>query len=271
MELKIDSHTNTGVYPLITDYTYWKRKTQFLLETDQYPEWTMFALEEGSFSFEIETSHDIARFGDIVICPPQVPMTRHVLEPLTFHFIAFTWCDPCSSKTKSVLPILPSGKISIQDLNLLLNHYSNLRKLEEKLDPISNQWRNVLLANICYLYFNESKLEQKMLVKADPLIEEARILLNQVLFTPINVTDIARKLGMSSVQFSRRYLKHTGMTPIDYITSMRIQKGRVLLLETSMNLEKIAEECGYSSGFYFSRIFTKRMKMSPSQYRKLHR
>ncbi|WP_436244961.1 AraC family transcriptional regulator [Paenibacillus sp. LjRoot56] len=45
----------------------------------------------------------------------------------------------------------------------------------------------------------------------------------------------------------------------------------MLLQETTLTLEKIAEACGYASGYYFSRVFSLHMSMSPSQYRKLHR
>jgi AraC family transcriptional regulator len=270
--VKIEAQASKAFFPTISDYTYWKKKTHFLLETDQYPEWTLFAIEDGSFSFEIGSHTDTARFGDIVICPPNEPMTRRLIEPLTFHFISFSWDETVGFKpSPNIQPTMPTGKISFQDMNQLLINYANLRKLEERIDPISYQWRNILLANLFYAYFNESNLEQSLLIKADPLIEKARTLLHQEMFSPLNIKDIARRIGLSSVQFSRRFHTYYGITPIQYITSLRIQKGKILLQETTLTLEKIAEACGYASGYYFSRVFSLHMSMSPSQYRKLHR
>ncbi|MNW10668.1 DNA-binding transcriptional regulator AraC [compost metagenome] len=44
-----------------------------------------------------------------------------------------------------------------------------------------------------------------------------------------------------------------------------------LLTGTTFSLDTIAEACGYETGFYLSRIFTKKMGMSPSAYRKAYR
>jgi len=57
---------------------------------------------------------------------------------------------------------------------------------------------------------------------------------------------------------------------MNYINTIRIQKAQNLLLETSLNLQKIAEMCGYENDFYFSRIFKKKVGLSPSQFRKMN-
>jgi len=52
------------------------------------------------------------------------------------------------------------------------------------------------------------------------------------------------------------------------LTSLRLRKAQSLLLETNKTLEDIAEKCGYKNGFYFSRRFSKKLNISPSEYRK---
>jgi transcriptional regulator GlxA family with amidase domain len=78
-------------------------------------------------------------------------------------------------------------------------------------------------------------------------------------------------LGISPVQFTRRFQAAYGQTPIDFLTSLRLQKAQALLLETELTLEQVADQCGYENGFYLSRMFSKKLNISPSAYRKSHR
>ena len=74
---------------------------------------------------------------------------------------------------------------------------------------------------------------------------------------------LAAELGISPVQLSRRFSKSIGMTPSSYLSHIRLEKAQSLLIETSLPLEQIAQACGFSNGFYLSRVFTKIMKVSP--------
>ncbi|MDF2723961.1 MAG: hypothetical protein K0Q59_3636, partial [Paenibacillus sp.] len=51
----------------------------------------------------------------------------------------------------------------------------------------------------------------------------------------------------------------------------RLQKVCNLLTETDQTLEQIAEQCGFQTAYYLSRVFTKEMNTSPSRYRINHR
>jgi AraC-like DNA-binding protein len=79
--------------------------------------------------------------------------------------------------------------------------------------------------------------------------------------------EVANVVGMSQSQFTRRFKSVIGMLPVVYLTRTRLQKARHLLLDTDHTLDY----SGYQNGFYFSRVFVKVMKMSPSEYRKAHR
>jgi transcriptional regulator GlxA family with amidase domain len=61
------------------------------------------------------------------------------------------------------------------------------------------------------------------------------------------------------------------VNPSDLVRSLRIRKAAGLLLDTELTLDQIAARCGYESGFYLSRVFSKSMNMSPSKYRELNR
>jgi transcriptional regulator GlxA family with amidase domain len=73
------------------------------------------------------------------------------------------------------------------------------------------------------------------------------------------------------VQFTRRFRATYGVTPIEYLTSVRINLAQRLLIHTDLTLEAIADQMGWSSGYYFSTVFTKHTGISPGRYRRAHR
>ena len=59
----------------------------------------------------------------------------------------------------------------------------------------------------------------------------------------------------------------TGMSPIDYLTTVRINRACFLLRNSSNNINEIAYSVGYSDPKYFSRVFKRTMGVTPTQYK----
>ncbi len=58
-----------------------------------------------------------------------------------------------------------------------------------------------------------------------------------------------------------------GMSPVQYLTELRLNRVKTLLAESDKKLSEIAVECGFGEAFYLSRVFTRRVGISPSAYR----
>ncbi len=113
--------------------------------------------------------------------------------------------------------------------------------------------------------------EKRAKSPGDPVLEQVLAFLENHAHQSIEIKHVARKFQMSSVQLTRSFKKVYHMTPLQYLTSIRIEKAANLLLETDWNLETIAHESGYKSGYYLSRIFNKHMTIRPSDFRKINR
>ena len=61
--------------------------------------------------------------------------------------------------------------------------------------------------------------------------------------------------------------KNTGMTFIEYIQDVRITKAAELLSKTDKNIMSISEAVGYNNTAYFYKIFKKKYKKTPKEYR----
>ncbi len=73
--------------------------------------------------------------------------------------------------------------------------------------------------------------------------------------------------GMSYSSFRRFFKESTGLAPNQYLLDLKMRKACTLIANTSLQIQQIAEECGFTSNFYFSRIFKLRTGFSPLGYR----
>lgn len=78
---------------------------------------------------------------------------------------------------------------------------------------------------------------------------------------------IARRFYLSPYHFSCIFKQETSLSPMKYLTRVRIQKAAELLLTTDDAIKKIAYETGFNDPYYFSKVFKKVYKLTPTQYR----
>lgn len=73
-----------------------------------------------------------------------------------------------------------------------------------------------------------------------------------------------------SLQYvSRRFKEETGMTVMEYLQRVRVEKGCGLLEGSEMEVEDIAREVGYEDAKFFGRVFRRWVKMGPGEYRRI--
>ena len=86
----------------------------------------------------------------------------------------------------------------------------------------------------------------------------------------ITLSQLADSANMSKEYFCRKFKDLTGVSPIHYLTQIRIENSCLLLKNTDSGIGDIAMDCGFSSFSYYSEIFKKYMACTPKAYRKEH-
>jgi len=99
-------------------------------------------------------------------------------------------------------------------------------------------------------------------------IEHAVSYFNKHYNLNISIEEYAASRNMSTSWFIRNFKLYNGMTPLNYILSIRIANAQSLLETTKYNITEIAAITGYDNPLYFSRLFKKYTGLSPSLYRK---
>jgi len=82
------------------------------------------------------------------------------------------------------------------------------------------------------------------------------------------VTAMARLSGLSERTFTRRFVKATGMSPLDYVHALRLEEAKQILETSDLPVEAVALEAGYQNNGFFGRLFRRRVGMTPAQYRR---
>jgi len=86
----------------------------------------------------------------------------------------------------------------------------------------------------------------------------------------ITLESLSESLNYSVAHLSSYFKLRTGLSPIDYLIKVRIDKAAALLLETDATLKEIAVGVGYQDPSYLSRMFKKHKGVSPIRFREMH-
>ncbi len=88
------------------------------------------------------------------------------------------------------------------------------------------------------------------------------------LFRPLDISDIASQLGLSRAHFTTVFTKAVGESPYNYLTKIRIKRAKEYLTSTTLSITEIAYSVGFASIERFSEQFKKYTDLSPLAYRK---
>lgn len=125
------------------------------------------------------------------------------------------------------------------------------------------------LFNDILLLVNRQQHEQKKTTgNVQEQIERAAAYFNENYNTKISIDDYAESLHISTNWFIHNFKQYAGMSPAQYILSLRMVNAQSLLERTTYNIKEISEIVGYENPLYFSRVFKKEIGKSPAQYRK---
>lgn len=104
-----------------------------------------------------------------------------------------------------------------------------------------------------------------------PVVELAKTMIDENLTEEKSLEDLSLSLNVSKFYLSHLFKKCTGTTIPEYKNARKMQEAKKLLILTDKAIAEIAFECGFSTASYFSEQFLKAEKITPSDYRKLHK
>lgn len=82
------------------------------------------------------------------------------------------------------------------------------------------------------------------------------------------VAQMVALAGLPERTFKRRFQQATGMSPLDYVHTLRLEEAKQMLEAGDLPVEAIAQEVGYQDTSFFGRLFKRKVALTPVQYRR---
>ena len=87
----------------------------------------------------------------------------------------------------------------------------------------------------------------------------------------IGLDELAQACGLSRSHFARAFKTTTGVTPMQWLVSQRIDRAKTLLLNSALPIDEVAHHCGFTDQSHFTRAFLKVMGDTPGAWRRIRR
>jgi transcriptional regulator GlxA family with amidase domain len=82
------------------------------------------------------------------------------------------------------------------------------------------------------------------------------------------VTQMVALSGLPERTFKRRFTQATGMSPLEYVHTLRLEEAKQMLESGDASIEAIAVDVGYQDASFFGRLFRRKVALTPAQYRR---
>lgn len=103
---------------------------------------------------------------------------------------------------------------------------------------------------------------------SDELVRQVAGYLSTQYAEPVTIEGMAETLGYNRAYLSRLFKQHTSLSPVTFLTKLRVDHGRRLLRERpELTVEQIASSVGFQDALYFSKQFRRWYDQSPTEYR----
>lgn len=158
--------------------------------------------------------------------------------------------------------------IHLEDPALLLKVFDRLKKCFDS-HELEKQTSLVLLMEELMSAIRKTVLPD---VVSERVAGEVAALCRQMSLAPekeYDFADLAKEMNLSEIYFRRCFTKYAGSSPYSFLLSKRYLLAVKLLRESPLQIQEIAQECGFAELRGFSTFFRKRSGISPSRFRKM--
>ncbi len=237
-------------------------------------DWLLIYTEDGRAYFRFPGGEFTARADDVVLIRPGTPHDygleeRHgYWKNIWTHFLPrhdcldwLEWPEFAPGMMRLHLESSIRRKVLAALSQMVAAAHATSRRHEEM--AVNALERALLLCETVNPRYMESR--------RDPRIRKAVELLCSQIEERFTLDDLARRCGLSRSRLAELFRQQVGIAPLAFLENQRLRRAKELLEHTSLSLEEIAGQAGFSSPFYLSLRFKKHFGLSPRDYRRQKR
>ncbi len=254
--------TDIGFYPAATGH--YRERSKGCMQN------ILIYCTEGKGWFQAENIHYSIEKNHFFVIPAHMPHRygAHHEQPWTIYWLHFG--GECAGHFFGNRPFkgeLINSEFNRTDdrLQLFEQLYSNL---ESGFNPENMEYSTTALWHLLGSFRYTVPFSRIRTKEQGDVIEKSIQLMQNTLRDDVTLNELAAAAKLSVSHYSLIFKRKTGYSPLDYLIHLRIRRACHLLDFTNMKINEIARNTGYHDPFYFSRVFTKIMGISPLYYRR---
>ncbi|MEN8116455.1 MAG: AraC family transcriptional regulator [Bacteroidota bacterium] len=211
--------------------------------------------------------------NQLFVIPPKVQCRYGATakNPWTLYWLHFSGknAEIYSPPVNRGIEIPPSNDSRIEERLVLFEEM--LQNVEDYFKP-----EKVIYANICLKQFLTSVkyLDVYRSVKREgdnDLLKKVISFMKNNLHKNIRISELAEILNCSTSNIYKLFKQNLDSAPQDFFIHLKMERAQKYLIQTNLRVKEIGAKLGYDDPYYFSRIYTKHVGMSPAHYRKEER
>lgn len=236
----------------------------YYMKRDYYSPLLVVYVRQGRFRVEYRGECQFATPGDVVFIDCRDPHYYHAENGLEFLYMHF---DGSNSHELGQHIMQSHGWLIRSEVNVEIGRLLfDMVDLYEKNGVESGMERSFRIYRLLELLARTGERERG----ASGPVHEAITYIRENYDKEISLATLAGLVNLSVYHFSRLFKEQTGFAPMEYAINTRIEQGKRLLVLTNQSVYEIASEVGYGTSGSFINQFTRRVGVSPNQYRKDH-
>lgn len=208
--------------------------------------------------------------NELIFLPKSTP---HAYESCPVNPWTIMWChyvgEQCSDYHQSLNISANAPLMRVSSISELMTSFEEVYELTQT--GYSRKTQFGLSASLgrflsqCALYRRSLNAPRR---QTEEKIYETVMYMKKNLHRRIALSDLAMISGLTPTYYSQLFKINMEIAPIELLAELRMQEACNKLKTTSDSISKISASLGYSDAFYFSKVFRKHQKISPSHYRK---
>ncbi|MDO4448583.1 MAG: response regulator [Lachnospiraceae bacterium] len=157
-----------------------------------------------------------------------------------------------------------------QILTVVTSSILNVFSEQQYLQALNKITRAITMHEItsCLNWYFEIGTSQETDTHYSHLIQSAVCFIKEHYNEPISLSMIAEKLSITPQYLSKLFMQETAKTFVDFLTQIRMEKAKYLLINSNLQINLICTQVGYTDPKYFCTSFKKYTGLTPNQYRK---
>ena len=229
-------------------------------------------ITEGEGLMETREGSYPIREGTVMLVRPNV---WHRYRPLRQtgwmeHYVGFVG-EMADKMIKSSGLLSDTPLLQIGFHESILNSFQEIFNVVKSEKPGYHQVCSGLVIQILGQIISLKKSENFRHSIIENAIQKACLIIRDNPVKNLNIEELARDLKVNYSLFRKAFKKYTGLSPMQYHTTLRMKQAVHLLTNTDLSVKEISFNLGFCSVFYFSKLFKQKTNRTPSEFRRNNR